>query len=423
MFVIILFSTVLFGSGARAENTSLYLFGGAGEPAEKNMFTEDFKNIIEAAHDNQWKIPTVLFDGNNPSEQAKLSQTLKTPVESFRPGTLQIALSDIQQRIAKNDFKKNEQVLILIDNHGQSTKNGAGHYLDCEGSACNLDDLKDTISQLEKKGMKVAVVDLSCYSGHSLDLVTSHTCVISETTANDVGWADFSKNFIKNMRPGQSLEQIFLKTRLKSTGRAQISTEAGTNATQTIESLASEARYNVSDSDGIPRTQKNFCVANSIPEIIRQSQQSAEILAATERKISAAQEYREASLKYQEIYSQIQDLGKKIEPYSQRFTNGVNWVALAQASSQDLKTFPVAAISKADLEKNNPEFRSLEKTVKEFQDMAAFGGYRNYFGVKKGPNPLTNAALRTQDAEKKLYDALYRGAPQQKENPCADFIL
>jgi hypothetical protein len=401
----------------------LSLYGGAGEPADSNMFTSDFIKTTSWARDHEWNINDVLFDGDNQNLQSQISSTAKKPVTSLTQGNFLISLMKLSADAKSGRLKEGDQVLIMVDDHGESDKTAYSHAIRCEGISCDPSYLKDVIKQLEQRGIRVAVVDFSCFSGQSLDLASDKTCVVTATTANDVGWNDFSGNFIANMKTGTSLESVFLKTRAESTGRAQISSPAGTETTRIIESLAKESRYDVSDSHSIPQTGAPACPsAAHVDEMLKTLTNSRDMSLWAVTALPEAQEYITASGKYADIYSGIQDLGQKITSYSNRLVGQSNWVELALATDDDLKDVPYLARAKKQLEKN-PEFQNLEKMTAEFEKKAGRAGYVSVLGVKIAPNKLTAAALKTQDAEKKLYDRLYKSYQGHKDNPCAKFIL
>jgi hypothetical protein len=90
----------------------------------------------------------------------------------------------IQKDLANGKIKPGEQVMLQIYTHGAPNKgNEKSHRLNIKSEDNNMDDMIPLIRQLEEAGVKVALLDGSCFSGNSLSLSTPKTCVISSQSA------------------------------------------------------------------------------------------------------------------------------------------------------------------------------------------------------------------------------------------------
>jgi len=422
----------VFATTAQAGDKYMYSFGGAGDAGE-NLFTNEFQNISTTAQRNGWQ-NQILF-GRNPSESAKVQNNASSPVKEFSQKNFKDSLDQIVSDAQSGKIKSGDQVLIMIDSHGSPylTSHSDGtvdkaHNVSCSDGDCSLGPLEQVIKTLESKGVKVALVDLSCYSGQSMNLASSKTCVVSATSANDVSRFFFSKNFIANMKSGTSLENVFLSARLAgdSVGRAEISTTAGQLATSTIQELGSESLQRVSAEDLASAHKETPCEkAESRNQMKKTLRQFNDI----ESKLYV-HSYQNATAKYQKIYDQAQKLATQINSYSvhhlkTKMGTDYTWPELAAMNDNGLKEINPTAYDFKQQLKNNPDFQKLLKLQTDFNKQTNADVVRLGAISATGSSPLAKAAAQTLLAEKILYDKIYRDSQylNKKDNPCANFIF
>jgi len=417
LFVFIFF----IGAAAFAGTNYLYSFGGAGDPG-KNTFVHNFIDLNRFAKKNQWQT-TTLFDGDQPDAQLKVSKAIQDhDLKSFTGGEFQIQL----ENIATKKFKPGDKVLFVINTHGSLDSTSNGHYIVCQGNGtCDTGDLKAVIDRLQTQGVQVALIDFSCYSGQSLKMANNKTCVISQASNDDVGYDTTSADFIKNMKSGKSLEEVYLEMRKNQWGLPRISSPAGLQAEKIIHSLAPESQLMLSVDENDKMVRKDVdCNCSTNDQLKKSLNQSEEILVNSTKTSKIAKQYIDASIEYQRLYNQTALLAKKIKIYASKITlvDGSIYTLLTLANVDDKNPNKEVVTKKKELEQNSAEFRQLEKDIQSYDALIKLQEHEGFF-KRKGGSPLTDAALKTQKYESKLYQELYRSYQGQKENPCANFIL
>jgi len=422
LFVFIFF----IGASAFAGTNYLYSFGGAGDaPLEENIFADEFIGLNQFAKKNQWQT-TTLFDGDQPDAQLKVSKAIQDPnLKSFTGGAFQIQL----ENIATKKFNPGDKVLLIIDTHGAQISSENGHYIACQGNGiCDTGDLKAIIDRLQTQGVQVALMDFSCYSGQSLKMANNKTCVISTASNDDVGSIDTTDNFIKNMKSGKSLEEVYLEMRKNKNNWSlpRISSPAGFQAEKIIRSLAPESQLELSVDENDNMLRKDVgCNCSPDDQLKKSLSQSEEILINSIKTSKIAKQYIDASIEYQTLYNQAALLAKKIKIYASKITlvDGSIYTLLTLANVDDKNPNKEVITKKKELEQSSAEFRQLEKDIQSYDALIKLQEHYGFFNRRKGGSPLTDAALKTQKYESKLYQELYRSYQGQKENPCANFIL
>ena len=223
-----LLSSVAFAEPVR----HMMMIGGGGEPSANSttIFDESFEGMGNYLSNNKWS-SDVLFNGGHSNSENILDTKFSTS-HRRAPFTSKNYADLIASYIAKintGEIMPGEQLLIYIDSHGAEKSGNGGdltHNISI-GSAVgtldlnklsgsdlvSLDSLKQLQALAEAKGIKLAILDMSCHSGNTLALADAKTCVISSTGPNHYGYSNYSSFFILNMASGKSLEDVFLKTR------------------------------------------------------------------------------------------------------------------------------------------------------------------------------------------------------------------
>lgn len=414
-----------------ASNKYMYTYGGAGDPEGKpNIFTNEFSSLATMAKTNGYQLQ-MLFNGKSPKDLAQMQSQVSSPVKEFSKNNYSKSLDQIVANSQKGD-----QVLITIDSHGSPNlsldQNGnpeKAHNVSCNDGDCSVGKLAGVIKTLQAHGVKVAVIDLSCYSGLSQTLANPKTCVISATSQDDVARIGFGSMLIKQMKPGVSLEDAFLATRKSddAVGRAEISTRAGRLATSTIQDLAGESIQHL-DIDDMPTFhQEKICERNDRLNIMKKTMRQIQDL----QSVVYAQEYIKASEEYQKIYKVAQALADSIKKDSARvavaYPGGhCSWQELAIYGDADMKKYlPLCYQAKQRL-LSNSDFQNYLNTRADFDQLTNSNVIKKIHSNDPEPSPLGKAALNTLYPEKMLWDFIYRKErihENGKGNACADFQL
>jgi hypothetical protein len=396
----------------------LYLYGGAGDESHtENIFADEFLQQNRAAQTAGWQT-SVLFDGDQPKAKARVARALGDPgLRSFSQENFKAGL----QEVGEKKFVAGDQVLFIIDTHGEIDASVNGHGIACsKDKDCDTGDLKKTIQKLQSQGVRVAVVDESCYSGQSLKLADSKTCVISAASKDDIGTSSFPERFIKHFARGKNLEQVYLETYAENKeSRPRISTDAGLEAERIIHSLAPESVEDV-DVNHLKGVQR-VCTDRSDDQIKQILHLSSALMRTSAADLTAAKKYIAATADYQKIYESVLETSAKLNPYREKTASiagkdsaQYSWLEIAETenSFEDNKAFYE---KKRELEKTNADFRHLESLLQTFQRQTA--------DEDDTVSPLARAAQRARRYENELYLDLYKRHSGDEENPCATFTL
>jgi hypothetical protein len=216
----------------------LLFIGAGGEPAKLDtIFDNTIKKIGEFTSQNpSLKVDVALNGGVHAVTKTIIDNAFPnaTTKSDFRVADYNRLIASYIAKLQNNEMLPNEQLMIFIDTHGASSDDKSTTHKvstsDESGEAfVNLDELKKLQILAKEKKVKMAIIDMSCHSGSTLNLADDNTCVISSTGPNHYGYALSSENFASKMKKGKNLEEIFLEARAQdsSSGLPMISTAAG----------------------------------------------------------------------------------------------------------------------------------------------------------------------------------------------------
>lgn len=221
--IILFFSCVSYGS-----NLMVY-FGGGGEKGQDrvNLFLEEYEAAIGFRNLNpSWQTELFFSSTHVPPESKKMLE----PYKEFTQKSYGKEIKELIRDIDNGKISKGSQLLIEIDTHGAPEQGHEFTHQVAMGQAyVSLDNLKELRDAAEAHGVKLAIVDDSCYSGNTLKLATEKTCVITATTADNFGYGETAAAFISNLTNHGNLEEAFLASRKESESpsQPQISTPEG----------------------------------------------------------------------------------------------------------------------------------------------------------------------------------------------------
>lgn len=232
----------------------LYILGGGGDPkGSTTIFDYNLKRIGKFSNDSDWKT-TISFNGGHDDTEKIVSTIDKAKnLGAFTKKTFNDILDEAIKKIESGELSKDDQLMLSLETHGamKSRKDKTHSVATSGGVATNLEILVGanlvSLDRLEKlaklaaeKGVKLALIDMSCFSGNLLNIDSEKTCMISATGRNQYGYVGnteapevantFSDNFFEGMKKGKNLEEIFLDARSQSDAEPDfpmISTEEG----------------------------------------------------------------------------------------------------------------------------------------------------------------------------------------------------
>jgi hypothetical protein len=242
-----LLTLLLFSLSAHAGRFMAYL-GGSGEPpGQTTIFDPTITPIARYAFQGGYSVD-VAFDGGHPTtEQIVSSNFPQSQNRLFTAESYDAVIKQYEEMIRNNAVKSGDQLMLVIDSHG--AKRGvadkthvistgttqATDLLSLKGSEfVSLDRLLPLSKLAEEKGVRLAVIDLSCHSGASMPLGNSKTCVISASGTDTFAYGGpaaglFANTFTNTLSSAKNLEEAFLAARGQSRDRSfpMISTPEG----------------------------------------------------------------------------------------------------------------------------------------------------------------------------------------------------
>ena len=414
----LLLTVLLFSLNSRAAKEALFI-GGGGEPAGKNtIFDEMYKNFMTKTSSAGWKTQSVFNGGHSDSESLaqNLSKSSNTPMST---ANVDAAFENIKRRLATGELKSGDSLMIAIGSHGRPRSGEDTHGIDTNDGSISLDKLNQIKELAEAQGVKLAVMDMSCYSGNTQQIASDKTCVISASDGATVGYNNTGSMMFGSLNKGQSLENSFLSMRgdpnALSPSTPIISTPAGKKASATTSVLSQEMIVR-------GQLQDNYCATFDQSQIDKVIQDLHEVSKGAQDPLE-----KELNTAVQNYQSTRQAALKKFDEMQT-----LNAVCIKSEGQNRCTNYQTAI-------KNYNQLNEMVKTTKlpaEFQSM-----YEQYKAMLKSPEylkfqqaqtlynrqafDLTEQANNVAVVERKIYRKIYDQAAAKSKgpNPCKDFVL
>jgi hypothetical protein len=200
--------------GPGSADRAAFLAGGSGETIQPNFFIEDFKGLRAALLKRGWKVATVAG-----SKDGEL------------PGSVRATNANLVQGLAHTlaSVKSGGEALLVFHSHGRQREKQWGqrsHSIvsedkDLTGAdiGFDLDTIEPELITAHARGVRVAVVDLSCYSGSTQELKGA-SCKVTLAADDYVSLCSgrqeersFNSYFFNLPEKPVSLEEQFLQAR------------------------------------------------------------------------------------------------------------------------------------------------------------------------------------------------------------------
>ncbi len=229
----------LFFSKVSANEKHLYVLGGGGEPTgTTTMFDRNMENLGSFVGHSDWKA-AVIFNGGHSDTESLLKSNFKKASRwsPFNEEGFKDSLSEITKKLNEGTLKKNDQLMLIVDTHGvEGGQNGQRSHdivlsnkVGAQGTQTfSMDRLKPIMDLAHQKGVKLAIIDNSCYSGNTQALNDKQTCLISSAGSAHPAFGGgqkifffnysthFSGKFYDKMKSGKNLEEVYLNARKSS---------------------------------------------------------------------------------------------------------------------------------------------------------------------------------------------------------------
>jgi len=231
----------------------MIIMGGSGDPlceenavAEKNkkpfcestIFDTSLGLLGASLKGVNWNT-SIAFDGGHAKTEAQLRRDFgknDSPVPEFNEENYLKMIKTYKEKILRGEITSSDQIVLMINTHGAAktmnekthlVASGRGEAVDLKNlkgaKNISLDSLEELVALTNQKGIKLGIIDFSCHSGSTLALKRNapNTCIITATGPELYAYAGketFSSKFMQYIKPGKSLESVFLNARLSSSG-------------------------------------------------------------------------------------------------------------------------------------------------------------------------------------------------------------
>ncbi|MFA6237571.1 MAG: hypothetical protein WC635_09615 [Bacteriovorax sp.] len=471
----------LISTPAFAERRMI-LMGGGGEPRSRSSsgFDDTLTSLDGYLQNNKWNQTVVSFNGGH-SQTENIIKT-KFPgaasKSSFTPNNYLAIIKNYEKQLKNNELKPGDQLLIMIDSHGaMASGTDATHQIAVgavnekgnmttlrDGTTVSLDILKNISDLAREKGVKLGILDFSCHSGSSLSLANENTCVISSSGPNHFGYTGFSPNFISNMKPGRSLEDVFLESRktIHDHSFPMISTPEGesinndfypkitpylyyfdekTDEDKMVDYiLQSNTSYGICQRDvhftdllrqiDSLKAVSSWNTNQSLPEIVNIKNLLAQYKQKQDNYFKMLRSWGTDKFDRREEFNAIVMSGK----YKAEFSGKYSWKELVEGDFDTIIKNVTDARNTADNPRSKADFQASidmhsKARAKQTEILAQYPNLRDYKKKLRDQLKISNEtySLARQIAadERKLYDKMYSNLKAQKnqKNACKDFVL
>jgi hypothetical protein len=268
---ILLFTLITLSSlqEVQAKNVMAILGGGGEKAGPGTLFDELLTGYADKLSEtSKWEYDVSFNGGHTNTEKIVKHKFDKAKSKStFTKESYDKLIANYKAKIISGEIGPKDQLLIFINSHGApNTGSELTHQITgANGPSSdpnvvnytfiNLDALNGLVKLANSKGITMGIIDFSCHSGNTLKLKTPNTCIISATSPNHFSYQlrnsglfedtrnffqpsnrAFVDSFIANIKPGMSLEQIYLNARKNSSdmGYPMIGTEENEKIFQEI---------------------------------------------------------------------------------------------------------------------------------------------------------------------------------------------
>lgn len=432
-------AALLFCTPGYAENHLLLLGGSGDPPGETTIFDTTAQSLGKFARAKNYS-STVAFNGGHPHTETMLKKEFQQS-SPFSDGNYKRLIADYGQNI-----KNNENVIIFVNTHGDAGGNPQkSHSITCGQTHCELDELNTLIKSLEDKDAKVAVIDASCYSGSSVRLGTSKTCVLTSTREDSVGYTQTNSLLAEELgsTKNKNLEEVFLKAHAGFFGQANINSPAGKKTRDLLNQFYEDFKNPKAKGEPLQLHDCSFDQNQSLKKLRLLKKQFQQITGKTEPEFkqieSALNDYQKRLDRAQQLVDSTKTLeNTPVDPSEGMLT----WNSLTHLSKEKINqqiseltvelkqtsnpvgqkelSDQIALLKsvdkiKSDLRARNPQFAKYEKDSSELNTLL----YADPHNIPDGS--ILMGQFNILKPEKSLYHKIYQTF--KEPNACSSFTL
>lgn len=484
----IVLGLIIHPSVSYSAKKEMYFLGGGGEPeGDTTIFDYNLKRIGNFTENSDWKT-SVSFNGGHKKTEAIIKSEMSKvrDLGSFTRDNYEKALAEMITKIESGELKAGDQLLVNIETHGaEKTQDDKTHkvafsdstpsdYVTLAGAkTTNLDGLEKLAQIASEKGVKLAIVDMSCFSGNLLNIDSEKTCMISATGKNQFAYEgtqnyiffekpiSFSGKFFTSMKKGKNLEELFLKAREEGSHSdfPMISTSEGRAINDHIYNMISSyLNYNDNNSNLFSQHYtfkpesfgKQVCMGEQTFQKLSSLLKQYEDMMAVSDKVQsqeflklrkALEKYRQYQMGFEQVVGKIFDVGSEVKKIlkdnfssDEDLWKSYDGIVLINADFEkfiELSKMMAANSLGAQKEEWEKNLENTKKLLEISKFVKSHLSEDSNIKLKQATEAVTNSRVVTkQMADEvgsevhKVYDNLYKMQKNKyKENPCRDFVL
>lgn len=451
----------------------LYVIGGGGDPEGKTtMFDDTLKSLSNFSNNSPWETK-ISFNGKHEVTEQIVKNDFKkaTSIGSFKKSNFNKLIKEMTKKLNSGELSEGDQLMLSIDSHGAEkdekelshsislAKGEVKNFSTLEGSeSVSLDVLKDLIKLASSKKVKLAILDLSCFSGNLMNLSNEKVCLISGAGSKNYAYNHFSKKLFESMATGKNLEDIFLEARKNNITMdfPMISTREGRIASDIYLKLLPFLGYNYNNITTLAdqyddRLDDEFKMSvckteNKFQDLINAVKKMSSIDDAakyllTSNLVAAIKSYREFQQRYESALAYNMVLEKEVDkvlnsvfPQQKEKWSTMNTLDFVQTDY----AAKIAEIKKIYENSKDKKSKALEaKLIKELQNnediskkvLSKLDSFTatQIANSKKLLNEVSDKSYALASAvsvqARQLFDSMYKENMTKESNACREFVL
>lgn len=465
-----------------------YYMGGGGEPSgETTIFDGNAKAMSRFIDkSSNWETSVSFNGGHSETEEIIKNKIPKAKnLGDFTEENYYSMVKEMIRKIESGELQAGDQLMVNIDTHGEKISKGGEttHHIRFTtatsknsknwrslGTLGSLDSMKKLVELAGDKGVKLAIIDASCFSGNLLNIKNDKVCLISTTGTDQYGYSGtnsilsarstFSGKLISNYKKGTNLEDAFLRARESSNlpDFPMISTPEGRAVNDLIYKMISPyltySYENLHDFKEMYATnssefENQVCQFNQnqkqLMDLLNQYEKLSSVSEEMNKKEfsklrTALEDYRNYQLNYEktlragfEVSAEIKEIILKVHPQQEKMLSTYKVVdflqndfdypisqyqEFADRTVKESKDYWTQMLINAKEEKAVADVIKASLSESSRQKLKAMDEAYGKLGATR------DLAARVGTEARKLYMALYKQEMKKTaNNPCRDFVL
>gem|GEM_PF-3933674 len=399
-----------------SKNHVVYFGGGLSSIPGDKAFDSTLKNAIEISKKSDWD-GDFYYRQNLP---ANLKEADAKNVKLFSEQNFNQKLVDML-----NETKPGEQLLVVLATHGD--KKDRNLVVGSDTGQFDIKSLENFIKQAEAKGIKLAIVGGTNFSGSLMKNKSDKTCIIANAPPDKVGAVGDTIELMKwlGASGSKNLEEAYLQTRERLDEKAigtmpMISTAAGAATDEMMYPL----KPSVTRKEDLPYfLTRPLCTRTELAmETLQESINDNSAIGSAIYGDKVKLDYdalKAKTMAYDEEFAETKDVVLLAAKQVCTTVKGQQ-VCMRMGNLEKL------LLKKDELAKSSPESLAVVEELVKSED------YKAYAAISKKWQPkldsLGQKALEISESERVLYNRVYKKLSEDPKfknapNPCRDFKI